>query len=748
MHPKESGAAAVSNTEEGLLEMSSATKFKDLPLSERTKKGLKEANFLTMTEIQRSGIPHALAGRDILGTAKTGSGKTLAFVIPLLESLYREKWTSRDGLGALILSPTRELAIQTFQVLVAVGKFHGFSAGLVVGGHNVQEEARAIGQMNILIATPGRFVQHLSSRPDLYTHAIRVLVLDEADRMLDIGFKKDMTAILDELPPSDSGRQTMLFSATQSPTVLQFSRLSLHNPQYINVHEKSESSLPQKLRTYYITVSLPQKLSALFFFLRTHAKDRILVFTSTVKMARFVTMALSHLRPGLPIRSIHGRMNQQRRELTIASCGGNKPFALVCTDMAARGLDFSQLTWVLHWDVPDSVETYIHRSGRSARYRSTGSSLLFLLPSESAFVQHLEDARVPIQSMKLNESRLSNITPKLQALLIRSPETKYCAMKAFVTYVRGYFRQTLKDVFLPEELPLNDFAQSMGLLSAPKIKVTGSTGKAHKDSVSDSNSDSNSDSDSDADSSSGSSGTEDSTQPELAAKSKSNSKSKTRMDRLFKKTNQDVLSEHYSRLVQGEEEEGSENDSDGRGDGLFEVVRKDHQLSEEEDNAAPLFISKTKKKKLLGKNTMNIHTHTKFGGEDLLGEESEELRESVGELREKMKVRDAEDKQRIKEEKKAKRWEEKEKRRQLEGGTMPVAQLGGVSDSEAELERSSISENDDSDSGNDSDSDEGEQSEYDSATESDDAPEGGKRHSLEDSENLALRILKKRKLAL
>eukprot|EP00882_Tetradesmus_deserticola_P012407 GHRQ01013149.1.p1 GENE.GHRQ01013149.1~~GHRQ01013149.1.p1 ORF type:complete len:270 (+),score=111.12 GHRQ01013149.1:115-924(+) len=190
-----------------------ARTFEELPLSKHTKAALKEAGYVNLTAIQRAALPHALAGRDILGAAKTGSGKTLCFLIPVVEKLYRQSWTRLDGLGALVLTPTRELALQIFEELVKVGKRHDMSAGLLIGGKAVNEEATRVNAMNILVATPGRLLQHMDETPGFDTHSLQVLVLDEADRILDMGFAATLDAIIANLPTE--GRQTLLFSATQ-----------------------------------------------------------------------------------------------------------------------------------------------------------------------------------------------------------------------------------------------------------------------------------------------------------------------------------------------------------------------------------------------------------------------------------------------------------------------------------------------------------------------------------------------------
>jgi ATP-dependent RNA helicase DDX10/DBP4 len=226
-----------------------AKRFAELPISRSTLAGLSKGKWQRMTDIQRAAIPHARAGRDVLGAAKTGSGKTLAFLVPAIERLYREKWSRLDGLGVLIISPTRELALQIFDVLRILGHQHDISAGLVIGGKDKAEEGHRIGRMNILVCTPGRLLQHLDETAGFECSSLKVLVLDEADRILDLGFKATLMAIVDALPRD---RQSLLFSATQTRDVRALASLSLRQPQYIGVHEHSAQATPNKLQHHYM----------------------------------------------------------------------------------------------------------------------------------------------------------------------------------------------------------------------------------------------------------------------------------------------------------------------------------------------------------------------------------------------------------------------------------------------------------------------------------------------------------------
>ena len=278
-------------------------KFDELPISQRTRTGLTSGGFTRLTDIQRASIPHALAGRDVLGAARTGSGKTLAYLVPVLEKLFRERWSKLDGIGALIIVPTRELAMQIFDVLRTIGKNHRYSAGLVIGGKEVQEEQDRILGMNILICTPGRILQHFEQTYGFNCDNLQILVLDEADRILDMGFQQTMNDIVGYLP---AGRQTLLFSATQTRNLKDLAKLSLNNPEYIAVHDSTTTAVPNKLLQHYTLIGADQKINLLYSYIKTHLTVKSIVFLSSGKQVRFLYEIFRRIRPGVPLLHIHG----------------------------------------------------------------------------------------------------------------------------------------------------------------------------------------------------------------------------------------------------------------------------------------------------------------------------------------------------------------------------------------------------------------------------------------------------------
>ncbi|XP_003794763.1 probable ATP-dependent RNA helicase DDX10 [Otolemur garnettii] len=444
------------------------TRFSDFPLSRKTLKGLQEAQYRLVTEIQRQTIGLALQGKDVLGAAKTGSGKTLAFLVPVLEALYRLQWTSTDGLGVLIISPTRELAYQTFEVLRKVGKNHDFSAGLIIGGKDLKQEAERINNINILVCTPGRLLQHMDETVSFHATNLQMLVLDEADRILDMGFADTMNAIIENLPRK---RQTLLFSATQTKSVKDLARLSLKDPEYVWVHEKAKYSTPATLEQNYVVCELQQKISVLFSFLRSHLKKKSIVFFSSCKEVQYLYRVFCRLRPGVSILALHGRQQQMRRMEVYNEFVRKRAAVLFATDIAARGLDFPAVNWVLQFDCPEDANTYIHRAGRTARYKEDGEALLILLPSEEkAMLQQLLQKKVPVKEIKINPEKLVDVQKKMESILAQDQHLKERAQRCFVSYIRSIYLMKNKEVFDVSKLPIPEYALSLGLAVAPRVR--------------------------------------------------------------------------------------------------------------------------------------------------------------------------------------------------------------------------------------------------------------------------------------
>ncbi|CAD6190820.1 unnamed protein product [Caenorhabditis auriculariae] len=455
---------------EELLKRNSATlkKFDDFPLSWRTLEGLRECEYLEPTEIQRDSLVYSLSGADVVGAAKTGSGKTLALVIPVLECLWKARWQSQYGLGALVISPTRELALQTFSTFNAVGKNHDLSCALLIGGSDVEYEKSRVGSVNIVVCTPGRLLQHMDENERLVCDSLQMLVLDEADRMLDMGFAQQLNAITSNLPRD---RQTLLFSATQTRNVKDLSRVCTKDPVLVSVHEKAAQATPDNLKQSFIVLEEQEKLNTLWSFIVAHKKKKSLVFVSSCKQARFLTDAICQLRPGVSVLGLWGTMNQKKRIDVFQKFDSRKAAVMIATDVASRGLDFDRVDWVIQVDCPPTVDDYIHRVGRSARMNEKGEAVLFVTESQrDGMLDKLQTQKIPIEELAIDPKLLTDIRVKLRSLLAQSQEIKDYAQKSVVAYLRAVFMMKDKKVFDVNTIDAAALADSYGLVSVPRVR--------------------------------------------------------------------------------------------------------------------------------------------------------------------------------------------------------------------------------------------------------------------------------------
>lgn len=390
--------------------------FSELNLSDKTMQAIKDMNFTTMTEIQRRGIPPLLAGKDVLGAAKTGSGKTLAFLIPAVEMLRSLKFKPRNGTGVIVVSPTRELALQIFGVARELMAHHSQTFGIVIGGANRRAEAEKLSKgVNLLIATPGRLLDHLQNTQGFVYKNIKALIIDEADRILEVGFEDEMRQIVKILPKNE--RQTMLFSATQTTKVEDLARISLRpGPLYINVDNSKEHSTVEGLEQGYVICDSDMRFRLLFTFLKKHPKKKIIVFFSSCNCVKYYSELLNYI--DLPVLDLHGKQKQQKRTNTFFEFCNAEKGTLICTDVAARGLDIPAVDWIVQFDPPDDPRDYIHRVGRTARgANGKGKSLMFLQPSEVGFLRHLKEAKVPLVEFELPAKKILDIQSQLELLI-------------------------------------------------------------------------------------------------------------------------------------------------------------------------------------------------------------------------------------------------------------------------------------------------------------------------------------------
>jgi ATP-dependent RNA helicase RhlE len=345
-------------------------------------KGVREMGFTRPTPIQSDALPPALAGRDVLASAETGSGKTAAFVLPILQRLLPKP---RRATRALVITPTRELAAQIEEHVRQLAVHTPIQTASVFGGVSMgpQEHAFRAG-VDVLVATPGRLLDHFR-HPYARLGSLEVLVVDEADRMLDMGFLPDVRRILKHLP---AHRQTLFFSATMPPEIATLAREILRNPVPVNVERRAAPAVGITQAVYPVTGNLKTPLLA--ELLRRGDLENALVFTRTKHRANRLYEALS--KRGVSVERIHGNRSQPQRTQALAGFKSGRYRVLVATDIAARGIDVEALPHVVNFDVPHVPEDYIHRVGRTARAERTGDAFTFVSPEEEADLRGIEKA--------------------------------------------------------------------------------------------------------------------------------------------------------------------------------------------------------------------------------------------------------------------------------------------------------------------------------------------------------------------
>ncbi|KOC58877.1 putative ATP-dependent RNA helicase pitchoune, partial [Habropoda laboriosa] len=453
------------------------TSFKVLEktVCENTLKGIQDMGFVNMTEIQAKAIPPLLEGRDLVGSAKTGSGKTLAFLIPAIELIYKLKFMPRNGTGCIIISPTRELSMQTFGVLKELMKYHYHTYGLLMGGASRQTEAQKLSKgVNIVVATPGRLLDHLQNTPDFLYKNLQCLVIDEADRILDIGFEEELKQIINILPKK---RQTMLFSATQTKKTETLTTLALKKePVYVGVDDDKDKATVEGLEQGYVVCPSEKRFLLLFTFLKKNKKKKVMVFFSSCMSVKYHHELLNYI--DLPVLSIHGKQKQTKRTTTFYQFCNASSGILLCTDVAARGLDIPDVDWIVQYDPPDDPKEYIHRVGRTARGEGgSGHALLILRPEELGFLRYLKQVRVPVNEFDFSWNKIADIQLQLEKLISKNYFLNTSAKEAFKAYIRAYDSHHLKHIFDIETLDLTKAAKSFGFLVPPAVDLKVGTSK-------------------------------------------------------------------------------------------------------------------------------------------------------------------------------------------------------------------------------------------------------------------------------
>jgi len=338
--------------------------LENIPLSEKTKKNLQQSGYNQLTDIQLKTIPLVLEGKDLIAQSQTGTGKTAAFLIPVLEKLE-----AGSKPQALILVPTRELALQVSR---EARKLSASQLRIleVYGGVAIFRQLRALRQgVDVVIGTPGRLIDHLQGG-NLPTSNLKFVVLDEVDEMINKGFIKDIKWIMEKIPTT---RQTLLFSATISPQVKDFARRFTRNPQLIT---SAADNLPSNTEHYYLEIPRDKKIDTLLNFLHHNKPNSTILFTNTKWGAEKIKKTLVEKR--LRVDCIHGDLKQARREMVLDKFKRKQITLLVASDVAARGLDVKDISYVINYDFPQNPEYYIHRTGRTGRAGASGKAISFL----------------------------------------------------------------------------------------------------------------------------------------------------------------------------------------------------------------------------------------------------------------------------------------------------------------------------------------------------------------------------------
>jgi len=342
-------------------------KFNDFNLSEPLLAGLRDVNFQEPTPIQEQAIPIILKGKDLIATAQTGTGKTGAFVIPLMEKILKSK---RDGVKALILSPTRELATQIDQEIFAIGYHSGISSATVIGGSDFSQQVKAIkAGVDIIVATPGRLMDQNKVIGIEFSN-LEFLVLDEADRMLDMGFLPDIRQIISWLPKK---RQSLLFSATMPNEIQRLASSIMKNPESVDI-ERAKPPKQVDQRAYYLRSN--QKIPLVKGIFDDLTWESCIIFTSTKKGTDELQRLLK--KEGIKAASIHGDRSQDERNKALNAFKNGQVPVIVATDVLARGIDIKGVSIIINYDVPNNTDDYVHRIGRTGRYDKSGIAITFI----------------------------------------------------------------------------------------------------------------------------------------------------------------------------------------------------------------------------------------------------------------------------------------------------------------------------------------------------------------------------------
>ncbi|XP_069676917.1 ATP-dependent DNA helicase DDX31 isoform X2 [Periplaneta americana] len=491
----------------------SSQNFGDLPIHPFTVSNLEQNLGLTkLTTVQQKTIPLLLEGKDAFVRSQTGSGKTLVYALPVVEMLQkiRPKLARSDGVQAVVVVPTRELALQTYECFVKLVKsFTWLVPGYLVGGEKRKaEKARLRKGITILVGTPGRLLDHVQHTKALRLDRVCWLVLDEADRLLDMGYEKDIANFIEALnsqQQTESSLQTVLLSATLTSAVEKLAGLTLRSPVFVDAASDVPAEdlvIPQSLTQFYIVTPAKLRLVTLSAFIiwkcQMSEQKKMLVFCATQDMVDYITELMSSVvgqSYDVEFFKLHGSMTQKERTDVFKTFRSADSGVLLCTDVAARGLDLPRVNWIVQFTAPASPSDYVHRVGRTARVGTSGAALLFLTPSELQFLRQLEDRRIRLQEETMerclkklqdlgNSSSVEVAATALQCqfenAVLERKELHTLACKAYVSWVRFYasYKKEARTAFNFKQVHLGHYAKSFALRDPPS--VVGGIGKKYR----------------------------------------------------------------------------------------------------------------------------------------------------------------------------------------------------------------------------------------------------------------------------
>ncbi|CAM8910134.1 unnamed protein product [Rhodiola kirilowii] len=461
------------------------TRFSELspPLSEPVLAALTQGGFDFCTPVQAATIPLLCGYKDVAVDAATGSGKTLAFVIPMVEILRRNSSHPKPlQVMGIIISPTRELSTQIYNVAQPfVATLGNIKSVLLVGGGEVKSDIQKVEEegANILIGTPGRLFDIMDRVDNFDFKNFEVLILDEADRLLDMGFQKQITSIISRLPKL---RRTGLFSATQTEAVEELSKAGLRNPVRVEVKAEAKpsndpssqqalsSKTPSSLNIEYVECEACKKPSQLVDLIIKNKSRKLIVYFMTCASVDYWGLVLPSISvlKGIPLISLHGKMKQMQRAKALESFTSLSSGVLLCTDVAARGLDIPGVDCIVQYDPPQNPNDFIHRVGRTARMGKQGSAIFYLLPKEEAYVEFLRIRRIPLQQKKCSDDAY-DITLEIRLAAKKDRDVMEKGLRAFVSYFRAYKEHHCSYIFRWKELEVGKLAMGYGLLQIPAI---------------------------------------------------------------------------------------------------------------------------------------------------------------------------------------------------------------------------------------------------------------------------------------